>query len=100
MGIMMAYGSYLGQEVNLIKTARTVVILDTVIALFAGLAIFPLVFAHHLEPSSGPGLIFITLPIAFGNMTGGTLLGVLFFILLTFAALTSSISLLEFSEWL
>ena len=95
MGIMMAYGSYLGQEVNLIKTARTVVILDTVIALFAGLAIFPLVFAHHLEPSSGPGLIFITLPIAFGNMTGGTLLGVLFFILLTFAALTSSISLLE-----
>ena len=95
MGIMMSYGSYLGQEVNLIKTARTVVILDTVIALFAGLAIFPLVFAHHLEPSSGPGLIFITLPIAFGNMTGGTLLGVLFFILLTFAALTSSISLLE-----
>lgn len=95
MGIMMSYGSYLGQEVNLLKTARTVVILDTVIALFAGLAIFPLVFAHNLEPAAGPGLIFVTLPIAFGNMTGGTVLGVLFFILLTFAALTSSISLLE-----
>lgn len=95
MGIMMSYGSYLGQEVNLLKTARTVVILDTVIALFAGLAIFPLVFAHNLEPAAGPGLIFVTLPIAFGNMTGGTLLGVLFFMLLTFAALTSSISLLE-----
>ncbi len=95
MGIMMSYGSYLGQEVNLLKTARTVVILDTVIALFAGMAIFPLVFANNLEPAAGPGLIFVTLPIAFGNMTGGTLLGVLFFILLTFAALTSSISLLE-----
>lgn len=95
MGIMMSYGSYLGKEINLLKTARTVVILDTVIALLAGLAIFPLVFANHLEPSSGPGLIFITLPIAFGNMPGGILLGILFFLLLTFAALTSSISLME-----
>ena len=95
MGIMTAYGAYLGKDVNLLSTARTVVILDTTIALMAGMAIFPLVFAHSLEPSSGPGLIFVTLPIAFGNMTGGTVLGALFFVLLSFAALTSSMSLLE-----
>lgn len=95
MGIMLAYGSYLGKDVNLIRAAGIVVLLDTVIALCAGMVIFPLVFAHHLEPAAGPGLVFITLPIAFGDMTGGLLLGTLFFVLLTFAALTSSISLLE-----
>ncbi|WP_111415151.1 sodium-dependent transporter [Billgrantia lactosivorans] len=95
MGIMMAYGSYLGEEVNLLGTARTVILLDTGIALLAGLAIFPIVFANGLDLDSGPGLIFITLPLAFGNMTGGALLGLMFFLLLTFAALTSAISLLE-----
>ncbi|MCE8017303.1 sodium-dependent transporter [Halomonas sp. MCCC 1A17488] len=95
MGIMMAYGSYLGEEVNLLGTARTVILLDTGIALLAGLAIFPIVFANGLDLNSGPGLIFVTLPLAFGNMTGGTLLGLMFFLLLTFAALTSAISLLE-----
>ena len=95
MGIMMAYGSYLGEDVNLISTARTVIILDTVIALLAGMAIFPIVFAHGMSPGEGPGLIFVSLPVAFGNMTGGTLLGLMFFLLLTFAALTSAISLLE-----
>lgn len=95
MGIMMAYGSYLGEEVNLIGTARTVIILDTAIALLAGLAIFPIVFANGLSAGEGPGLIFVTLPLAFGNMTGGTILGLMFFLLLTFAALTSAISLLE-----
>ncbi|MCP1314213.1 sodium-dependent transporter [Halomonas sp. 707D7] len=95
MGIMMAYGSYLGEDVNLLSTARTVIVLDTVIALLAGLAIFPIVFANGLDASSGPGLIFVTLPIAFGNMVGGSLLGLAFFLLLTFAALTSAISLLE-----
>jgi NSS family neurotransmitter:Na+ symporter len=95
MGIMMAYGSYLGQDVNLLQTARTVVLMDTVIAIAAGLAIFPIVFANGLDPAAGPGLIFVTLPIAFGNMAGGTLLGTMFFVLLTFAALTSAISLLE-----
>ncbi len=95
MGIMMAYGSYLGEDVNLLGTARTVIILDTVIALLAGLAIFPIVFANGLSAGEGPGLIFVTLPLAFGNMTGGTLLGLMFFLLLTFAALTSAISLLE-----
>jgi len=95
MGIMMAYGSYLGEDVNLISTARTVIILDTAIALLAGLAIFPIVFANGLSAGEGPGLIFVTLPLAFGNMTGGTILGLMFFLLLTFAALTSAISLLE-----
>ncbi|OCG42162.1 transporter [Gilliamella sp. Bif1-4] len=95
MGIMMAYGSYLGKDVNLLSTARTVVILDVIVAMLSGMAIFPLVFANGLQPSEGPGLIFVTLPIAFGNMAGGTILGVVFFIFLTFAALTSSISLLE-----
>ena len=95
MGIMMAYGSYLGKEVNLLATARTVVIIDTVVAIGAGLAIFPIVFANHLDPAAGPGLVFVTLPLAFGSLSGGLILGVLFFVLLSFAALTSSISLLE-----
>ncbi|WP_339934731.1 sodium-dependent transporter [Vreelandella glaciei] len=95
MGIMMAYGSYLGKEINLLQTARTVIIMDTVIALGAGLAIFPIVFANNLDLASGPGLIFVTLPLAFGNMDGGLILGLMFFLLLTFAALTSAISLLE-----
>jgi len=95
MGIMMAYGSYLGEDVNLLSTARTVIIIDTVIALLAGLAIFPIVFANGLSSGEGPGLIFVTLPIAFGNITGGVVLGLMFFLLLTFAALTSAISLLE-----
>ena len=95
MGIMMAYGSYLGEDVNLISTARTVIILDTAIALLAGLAIFPIVFANGLGAGEGPGLIFVTLPLAFGNMAGGTILGLMFFLLLTFAARTSAISLLE-----
>lgn len=95
MGIMMAYGSYLGEEVSLLGTARTVIVLDTVIALLAGMAIFPIVFANGMSPSEGPGLIFVNLPVAFGNMAGGTLLGLMFFLLLTFAALTSAISLLE-----
>ncbi|MDG4870460.1 sodium-dependent transporter, partial [Guyparkeria sp. 1SP6A2] len=71
------------------------ILLDTAIALLAGLAIFPIVFANGLSAGEGPGLIFVTLPLAFGNMTGGTILGLMFFLLLTFAALTSAISLLE-----
>lgn len=94
-GIMMAYGSYLGRDTDLIGTARTVIILDTLFALAAGMMIFPIVFAHGLEASEGPGLIFVTLPVAFSDMMGGTLIGLSFFLLLTFAALTSAISLLE-----
>ncbi|MEO6354816.1 MAG: sodium-dependent transporter [Burkholderiaceae bacterium] len=101
MGAMMAYGSFLPENVSIAKTAITVSILDTVVALLAGLAIFPIVFANGLEPSSGPGLVFQSLPLAFGKMPGGALFGTLFFILLAFAAWTSSISLLEpLVEWL
>lgn len=95
MGIMMAYGSYIGEDIDLLKTARTVVIMDTIIALAAGMAIFPIVFTEGLDLSSGPGLIFVTLPLAFGNIAGGWLVGLAFFALLSFAAITSAISLLE-----
>ncbi|MDQ2093934.1 sodium-dependent transporter [Rhodalgimonas zhirmunskyi] len=94
-GVMIAYGSYLGKDTNLLATARTVILFDTVFALAAGMIIFPIVFANGLETSEGPGLIFITLPLAFADMFGGTVIGLLFFVLLSFAALTSSISLLE-----
>ena len=100
MGVMMAYGSYLPKKVSIVKTAVTVSIVDTVVALLAGLAIFPLVFANGLEAGAGPGLIFQTLPLAFGQMSGGVLFGTLFFILLVVAAVTSAISLLEpVVEW-
>lgn len=100
MGVMMAYGSYLPKKVSIVKTAVTVSIVDTVVALLAGLAIFPLVFANGLEAGAGPGLIFQTLPLAFGQMSGGVLFGTLFFVLLVVAAVTSAISLLEpVVEW-
>ncbi|KAF3977407.1 MAG: sodium-dependent transporter [Methylococcales symbiont of Iophon sp. n. MRB-2018] len=95
MGAIMVYGSYLQSGVSIAKTTLCIAGADTIVALLAGIAIFPLVFANGLEPGSGPGLIFQTLPIAFGNMTGGWLFGILFFVLLVFAALTSSISLVE-----
>jgi len=100
MAIMMAYGSYLSRDVSIGRTAVTVAIMDTVVALLAGLAIFPIVFANGLEAGAGPGLIFQTLPLAFGNMPMGGLFGTLFFVLLLFAAWTSGISLLEpVVEW-
>jgi NSS family neurotransmitter:Na+ symporter len=68
---------------------------DTLVALLAGLAIFPIVFAYGLDAGGGPGLVFETVPLAFGNMPGGILFGTLFFVLLAFAAITSSISMLE-----
>ncbi len=95
MGAIMVYGSYLPSHVSIAKTAFLVASADTLVALLAGIAIFPIVFANGLEPASGPGLIFQTLPIAFGQMSGGWLFGFLFFVLLFFAALTSSISLIE-----
>jgi NSS family neurotransmitter:Na+ symporter len=101
IGVMMAYGSYLPQKVNIARTAMTIAVLDTGVALMAGLAIFPLVFANGLEPGAGPGLIFVTLPLAFGQMSGGVIFGTLFFALLLVAALTSAISMLEpVVEWL
>lgn len=95
MGAIMVYGSYLPKNVSIVKTSITIAMLDTLVALLAGLAIFPIVFANGLEAGSGPGLIFNTLPIAFGNMPGGRFFGTLFFVLLVFAAWTSAISLIE-----
>lgn len=95
MGAIMVYGSYLSEEHSITQAAIMIALADTVVALMAGLAIFPIVFANDLEPGVGPGLIFQTLPIAFGHMQGGTLIGVLFFTLLVFAAWTSAISLIE-----
>lgn len=95
MGAIMIYGSYLSQRASIPRTVITIGGMDTLVALLAGLAIFPLVFSYGLEPGEGTGLIFMTLPIAFGQMPYGTFFGTLFFILLLFAAWTSAISLLE-----
>ncbi len=95
MGAIMVYGSYLSRSASIAKTTFMIAIADTVVALLAGIAIFPLIFANQMEPGAGPGLVFISLPLAFGHMPGGELFGTLFFILLSFAAWTSSISLLE-----
>ncbi len=95
MGAIMVYGSYMPKNSSITASALMIALLDTAVALMAGMAIFPIVFANGLEPGSGPGLIFQTLPIAFGAMPGGALFGTLFFILLVFAAWTSGISLIE-----
>ena len=95
MGALMVYGSYLSKEISIPQTCVIVASLDTLVALLAGLAIFPIVISSGLEMTQGPGLIFQTLTVAFGAMPGGQLFGTLFFILLIFAAWTSSISLIE-----
>ncbi len=95
MAAMITYGSYLSRQENLFTASLRVALLDTGIALMAGLAIFPIVFAVGLEPAAGPGLIFKTIPVVFSQLPGGFLLAILFFLLLSFAALTSAISLLE-----
>ncbi len=95
MGIMITYGSYLKDDTNLEKSALIIPTLDTFAALLAGFAILPAVFAFNFEPSAGPGLIFITLPAVFNSMPLGSVFGALFFLLVLFAAVTSSISLLE-----
>ncbi len=95
MGAIMIYGSYLPKDTSIAKTTMTIALADTGVALLAGLVIFPIVFANGLEPGSGPGLVFVSLPIAFGQMPGGLVFGTLFFVLLVFAAWTSAISLIE-----
>ena len=95
MGAMLTYGSYAGEEISIPKVAITVSCMDTLVALLSGLAIFPIVFSYGMAPAAGPGLVFKTLPILFSQMPGGTLIAILFFLLLVFAALTSGISLLE-----
>lgn len=95
MGIMLTYGSYIKKDISLGATAIQVGAADTIIALLAGIAIFPAVFAFNIEPASGPGLVFITLPNIFNQMAGGVFFEMIFFILLAVAALTSTVSLLE-----
>ena len=95
MGTLITYGSYIRKQNNLGVTAFQVTAADTIIALLAAMAIMPAVFAFGIEPGSGPGLVFITLPNVFQQMPGGTVFSVLFFVLLAVAALTSSISILE-----
>ncbi|MGB4812394.1 MAG: sodium-dependent transporter [Methylophilaceae bacterium] len=95
MGAVMVYGSYLQRDVSIARTTIYIALADTLLGLLVGLAIYALVFANHLEPSSGPGLIFQSLPIAFGHMPWGNFIGTLFFILVAFAAWTSAISLVE-----
>ncbi|MCU7906433.1 MAG: sodium-dependent transporter [Candidatus Thiodiazotropha sp. (ex Epidulcina cf. delphinae)] len=95
MGAIMVYGSYMPKKASIAGSAMLIAVLDTLVALVAGMAIFPIVFANGLEPAAGPGLIFQTLPIAFGAMPGGRFFGTLFFVLLVFAAWSSAISLIE-----
>ena len=95
MGSIMAYGAYMPKDASIPKTVVMIALLDSAVALIAGLAIFPIVFANGMEPASGPGLMFITLPVAFGNIWGGAVFGGIFFLLVAVAALSSAISLLE-----
>ncbi|MEC8077555.1 MAG: sodium-dependent transporter [Pseudomonadota bacterium] len=96
MGSLMVYGSYLPEDTSIFQVSAAVAFFDTFVAILAGIVIFPIVFTYDLDPNSaGPGLIFQTLPIAFGAMDFGSIISTFFFILLFFAAITSSISLIE-----
>jgi NSS family neurotransmitter:Na+ symporter len=95
MSVMVAYASHLPRHVSIAGASFTVCILDTLCALLAGVAIFAIAFSNGLEPGAGPGLVFQTMPIAFGSITGGYVIGVMFFLLLLFAAWSSAISIME-----
>ncbi|HEX9741499.1 MAG TPA: sodium-dependent transporter, partial [Nitrospiraceae bacterium] len=95
LGVLLTIGAYADRKSSIIKASLVVAAADGAVALIAGLAIFPIVFAHGLSPAEGPGLIFATLPVAFGRMAGGAFLGPLFFVLMALAALTSAITILE-----
>jgi len=95
MGLMMAYGAYIPRSVSLGRSVLFIAGADTLVAVLAGLMIFPLVFANGLDPAQGPGLVFVTLPTAFAAMPGGSIFGMVFFLLLAFAAITSVIAVLE-----
>jgi len=94
-GTLVTYGSYLGHKDNLVTTGLPIVLMDTIVSLLAAVAVFTIVFSVGMEPNSGPGLIFHTLPWAFSQIPGGYILAILFFLLVTLAALTSEISALE-----
>ena len=96
MGAIMAYGAYMPRKANIGKTILIVAFFDSSVAIISGLIIFSIVFATQgIEPSAGPGLMFISLPVAFGSMPGGLLIGAIFFVLVSIAAWSSAISLLE-----
>lgn len=95
VGMLLTYGAYLPREVSLGRAALWIVSADTMVALLAGIVIFPVVFESGLDPAEGPGLVFVTLPIAFGNMPAGYLIGLMFFVMLFFAAFSTVIAMLE-----
>ncbi len=95
MGILVTYGSYMPKSQNIIATSAQVTILDTIVAILSGIAIFPAVFAMGVEPTEGPKLVFVILPTVFDQMSFGTFWGALFFLLISLAAITSVLSLLE-----
>lgn len=101
VGLMITYGAYLSRDTNIPRSSGIVAGSDTLVALVAGFAIFPIVFAAGLDPAGGPSLFFVSMPVAFGNIPGGAVVAVIFFGLALFAAFTSSISLMEVSvSWL
>jgi neurotransmitter:Na+ symporter, NSS family len=93
--VYMAYASYAGPTLNIMRASWIIALAVVLVSIAAGLAIFPIVFAYGLDPSSGPGLAFVTLPLAFAQMPGGGFFGVVFLLLLFVAAVTSSVSMLE-----
>lgn len=95
LSVMITYAAYADQSMNLRQVAIMTLVSDTIVSFLAAFAIFPIVFAENLDPSSGPGLVFITLPLAFSNMPFGTVAAIVFFVLLLIAAIGSAISLLE-----
>lgn len=95
MAGMLIFGSYLPQDVSITKCVLIIIVIDTCVALFAGLMIFPMVFRFGMDPAGGPGLIFQTLPVAFAQMPGGHFVAILFFTLLSVAAVTSMVGLME-----
>ena len=95
LGVLMTVAAYMDRKTSILKAAAVVAFADGFVALLAGLAIFPIVFANNLSPAEGPGLIFATLPVAFGQVAGGGIIGSLFFLLMAMAALTSAITILE-----
>ncbi len=101
MAGMMMYGAYLPKSISIGGSAIIIVIADTMVALVAGLVIFPMVFNNGLDPAGGTGLIFQTLPLVFSQIPGGDIVGVLFFLLLSVAAITSVVGLSEpLGAWL
>ena len=95
MAGMMTFGAYLPRDQSISQSVIIIIVADTLVALVAGLAIFPVVFHYGLDPAGGPGLIFQTLPVAFGQMPGGHLVSVLFFVLLSVGGITSMVGLME-----